>query len=155
MADVKSLQQALKVIGSLQEFDRLQTQRAFSVDHPTTGQALKRWWMKEHRSANIKAIEDVFSRAFDQAESLKQEPGQRKAQQLLARLRDDIERGRLGMLNLRTTYQGDEATVAALTLLDEQITDRLKQLDWENPVLGIHRPTRIAIDEPEEQEVDH
>ena len=125
---IKSLLKNLKIIGSLNQYDKLRTGKGVFIDSsPYT--SIIRWFSGENRDANVDFIERVFEDAFSVSiDIIGKLPALTPlktlhANQTLNRLMSEIHAAQKGVRNLLITYNKDPVCVAKLQILVDFIND--------------------------------
>jgi hypothetical protein len=136
--DIFSSLHALKVISSIREHDKLLTKRGLFVDQcENYWQPVTRWFYSESRLQNISSISTIFNKTFLICFALLHRRQEIKEDdiswlpniQTLQRLVTEIKNAQRGLVNLIVTYRDDTHTVASIVLLNENIQDKLQQID--------------------------
>lgn len=141
--------EALKVVAALQPKERFSTEtpQGIFIQKPgTVLQSISRCWNGESRTANIKALEIIFSKAFrivdhalmerekfpmmheddyDRAHLIKR----LKTNQLIGKIKTEVRNAKNGVVTLGETYSTDMKTKSKINLLVEKINNRLDQME--------------------------
>lgn len=125
---IKSLLKNLKIIASLNQYDKIRTGKGVFIDS-SSYTSIIRWFSGENRDANVDFIERVFEDAFSISieiiGKLQDLTPLKKihANQTLSRLMSEIHAAQKGVRNLLITYNKDPVTVAKLQILIDYIND--------------------------------
>ena len=127
---IKNLLKNLKIIGSLNQHDKLCTSRGVLIDTGNTYQSVSRWISGENRKDNVDFIESVFEGAFEVSIDILNKIQSfnhiklLQSEQVLGRLLVEIHTAQKGVKNLLITYNKDPVTVARLQILVDYINDQ-------------------------------
>lgn len=140
---VTNILHSLKVISKTKENDRLNTKSGIFIDSfENFLQPITRWARGERRDNNLETITDIFNKAFDMAflflehrKTLSNMTSNNSLEwlqntQIINRVTAEITSAQKGLSNLKTTYKGDQHTVARIVLLYETIQDKLQQIEY-------------------------
>jgi hypothetical protein len=107
----------LKIMSMIRQHERFSTTRGIRIEPEGKFQPLWRWLFGEARDQNIIELTKIVHRAIATLQAMQTTADASAIRQLRA----EMAGAKIGLLNLKTTYEGDSVMVAKLQLLCDSI----------------------------------
>jgi hypothetical protein len=120
----------MKVIAMVQSNAKLCIRKGqLAVDVDDRFQSMRRWIYKDSRDNIIMHIRNIINNAIKISKGLlKDEISSDLKDWTLLRMNEEMRACEIGLINLKTTYIGDSATVAALDVLIDRLKANYEEL---------------------------
>jgi hypothetical protein len=120
----------MKVIAMVQSNAKLCIRKGqLAVDVDDRFQSVRRWIYKDSRDNIIMHIRNIINNAIKISKGLmKDEISSDLKDWTLVRMNEEMRACEIGLINLKTTYIGDSATVAALDVLIDRLKANYEEL---------------------------
>lgn len=118
MSESTNILMSLKIIAQIRQHDKIATRGSTVRVDNNYLQCIRRFFTGENREINIMHVAEIFSQAFELLKLRKKENNIEAVQ----RLEIELLNARKGLLNLKTTYNGDSVSHARLDVIIDQLS---------------------------------